>query len=62
MNVIYSRYEGPVELYAKKDGGEVHSPEMDEQVFRLKLITSKLVEAYNGRDVSWIDEGQYFFY
>ncbi|KAB7507050.1 Glypican-4, partial [Armadillidium nasatum] len=52
--------ELPAEIY---DGSsllnitkEVHSPQMDEQVFRLKLITSKLREAYHGRDVSWIDE------
>lgn len=33
-----------------------HSSEMDEQVMRLKVITSKLHEAFNGRDVSWIDD------
>lgn len=33
-----------------------HSSDMDEQIMRLKVITSKLQEAYKGRDVSWIDE------
>ncbi|RXG54796.1 Glypican-4 [Armadillidium vulgare] len=48
------KYDGSSLLNLTK---EVHSPQMDEQVFRLKLITSKLREAYHGRDVSWIDEG-----
>ncbi|XP_076033763.1 glypican dally-like [Oratosquilla oratoria] len=33
-----------------------HSSKMDEQTYRLKLITRKLKEAYNGGDVDWIDE------
>ncbi|XP_066970577.1 glypican-4 [Macrobrachium rosenbergii] len=32
------------------------SSEMNVQIMRLKVITSKLREAYNGRDVSWIDD------
>lgn len=34
-----------------------HSSDMDEQIMRLKVITSKLKEAYHGRNVSWIDDG-----
>ena len=33
-----------------------HSAAMDEQVFRIKVMTNKLQEAYQGRDVSWLDE------
>ncbi|XP_037796683.1 glypican-4-like [Penaeus monodon] len=33
-----------------------HSSDMDEQIMRLKVITSKLKEAYHGRNVSWIDD------
>ena len=43
----------------KGEESELHSPIMDEQVYRLKIITSKLNEAFNGRDVSWIDEGSF---
>ncbi|XP_042227686.1 glypican-4-like [Homarus americanus] len=32
------------------------SSDMNEQIMRLKVITSKLQEAYKGRDVSWIDD------
>ncbi|KAK3867879.1 hypothetical protein Pcinc_026693 [Petrolisthes cinctipes] len=46
--------------YESKGGFNItdphHSSEMNEQVMRLKIITSKLQEAYNGRDVSWIDD------
>lgn len=33
-----------------------HSSEMDEQIMRIKVITNKLLDAYLGKDVSWIDE------
>lgn len=46
--------------YEAKSGLNVtephHSSEMNVQIMRLKVITSKLQEAYNGRDVSWIDD------
>ena len=31
---------------------------MDEQIMRIKVITNKLLDAYLGKDVSWIDEGK----
>lgn len=48
------RYEGSSGLNATEPH---HSSEMDEQIMRLKVITNKLQDAYKGRDVSWIDEG-----
>lgn len=47
------KYEGKSTLNATEPQ---HSSAMDEQIMRLKVITSKLQEAYKGRDVSWIDE------
>lgn len=32
---------------------------LNEQIFALKTITSKLKNAYNGMDVEWIDIGKY---
>lgn len=32
---------------------------LNEQVYALKTITSKLRNAYNGMDVEWIDMGEY---
>lgn len=34
---------------------------LNEQIFALKTITSKLKNAYNGMDVEWIDIGKCFF-
>jgi hypothetical protein len=31
---------------------------LNEQMFALKTITSKLKNAYNGQDVEWIDTGK----
>lgn len=31
---------------------------LNEQMFSLKTITSKLKNAYNGQDVEWIDAGK----
>ncbi|XP_069170229.1 glypican-4 isoform X2 [Procambarus clarkii] len=47
------KYEGKSPLNVSEPQ---HSSAMDEQIMRLKVITSKLQEAYKGRDVSWIDE------
>ncbi|CAL4131817.1 unnamed protein product, partial [Meganyctiphanes norvegica] len=32
------------------------SPQMNMEIVRLTIITKKLKEAYNGRDISWIDD------
>lgn len=55
QNCSCCRYEGSSGLNATEPH---HSSEMDEQIMRLKVITSKLQDAYKGRDVSWIDEGK----
>lgn len=47
------KYEGSSVLNVSEPH---HSSEMDEQIMRIKVITNKLLDAYMGRDVSWIDE------
>ncbi len=49
--------------------GQINNPEVDvdirrpnsqinHQILQLKLITTKLTNAYNGLDVDWIDSGK----
>jgi glypican 6 len=56
-----------------KDGilNQVNNPEVEidvtkpnslinQQILQLRLVTSRLKNAYNGLDVDWIDTGNYF--
>lgn len=33
---------------------------LNEQIYKLKMISNKLKMAYNGMDVEWIDHGKLF--
>lgn len=55
IKILLLRYEGSSVLNVSEPH---HSSEMDEQIMRIKVITNKLLDAYMGRDVSWIDEGK----
>ncbi len=53
--------------------GQINNPEVDvdirrpnsqinHQILQLKLITTKLTNAYNGLDVDWIDSGKKYWW
>lgn len=52
-NITYKGHEDGVGLHES-------NPVVEQQILQLKLITSKLHNAYAGQEVNWMDIGKFF--